>query len=203
VVSRFPDVAERSVRTYAASTLAFITEAGMVRRRSHDERPTVPPLYTARGAFRPRPKEIRLALTVTPNLLRGSSLELRPAVATALGVSPGQRRVFSNSHGDLSVAWRVSSTNGPSIGSLRLAAAAIAAGPSDTLVLAFRLDDAARDVTRISADVGGMQRLQPLLGRTVRNPAAALAASLHCRRAEVAAVLRKRGDQDLAELLDE
>jgi hypothetical protein len=36
----------------------------------------------------------------------------------------------------------------------------------------------------------------------VRTPAAALAASLNCPRADVAAVLRNRGDTDLAELID-
>jgi hypothetical protein len=37
----------------------------------------------------------------------------------------------------------------------------------------------------------------------VRKPAAALAASLNCRKAEVAAVLRRRGDDDLANLIED
>jgi hypothetical protein len=36
----------------------------------------------------------------------------------------------------------------------------------------------------------------------VRNPVAALAASLDCHREEVATVLRARGDHDLASSLD-
>ena len=99
------------------------------------------------------------------------------------------------------VAWRLSSTNGPSIGSLRAAALATAAELTDTLVLAFGLDDGSLHVARISAEVAGLERLGLLLGRTVRNPAAALATSLNCRRADVAAVLRGRGDDDLADLI--
>jgi hypothetical protein len=200
-VSTFPDVAENPVRTYAG-TLAFVTQAGTVRRRTDtDEWPPVPPLNTARGAFRNGPNEIRLAVTITHDLLRGSGLPMRLAVATALGVGPGQRRAFASQHGEVTVAWRLSSTSGPSIGSLRAAALATAAGLGDTLVLVFGLEHASLHVARIDAEVAGMQRLQQLVGRTVRNPAAVLAASLLGRRAEVAAVLPKRGDHELAELI--
>ena len=44
LLAAFPDVAESSIRAYL-STLEFITQAGMVRRRiSTDEWPPVPPL---------------------------------------------------------------------------------------------------------------------------------------------------------------
>lgn len=201
VVTRFPDVAEGSVRGYLG-TLAFVTAGGMVRRRNDtDAWPPVPPLRTARGAFRNGDNEIRLAVEVTVDLLRGSGLQLRPAVAAALGIDPGQRRVFTSSHGEVAVVWRLSSTNGPSIGSLRTAALATGAELKDTVVLVFRLDDASLTVTRISAEVTGRRRLSLLLGRTVRNPAAALATSLNCPRADVAAILRGRGDDDLADLI--
>jgi hypothetical protein len=200
-VTRFPDVAENSVRTYAL-TLAYITKAGMIRRRTQaDERPPVPPLNTVRGAFHNRPNQIRLAVTVTHDLLRGSGQQIRAAVAAALAVSPGQSRVFSSPHGDVTVSWRLSSTNGPALGSLRAAALATAASLGDTLLLVFSLENASLHAARIGDDVSGIQRLTQLLGRTVRTPAAALTASLQCRRAEVAAVLRKRGDRDLAELI--
>jgi hypothetical protein len=156
-----------------------------------------------RGAFHNGPNEIRLAVTVSHDLLRGSGQQLRAAVAAALGVTLGERRVFSSPHGDVTVSWRLSSTNGPALGSLRAAALATAAGPGDTLLLVFKLESASLHAARIGAEVSGVQRLTQLLGRTVRTPAAALTASLHCRRAEVAAVLRKRGDGDLAELISE
>ena len=75
-----------------------------------------------------------------------------------------------------------------------------AAELDDTLVLVSGLTTPHFDVARISAEVTGAERLRMLLGRTVRNPAAALASSLDCRQADVAAVLRARGDDDLADL---
>ena len=203
ILSRFPDVAENSVRAYISS-LAFICEGGMVRRRTDtDEWPSVPPLDTARGAFRNGGNEIRLAIPVTTDMLRGSGLQLRPAIAAALGVNPGQQRLFSSPVGQVGVSWRLSSTNGPSIGSLRSLATAHDATHRDTLVAVFRLDRSTLEAERIGADVTGIQRLRRLLGRTVRTPAAALAEGLDCRRAEVAAVLRRRGDDVLADLIED
>jgi hypothetical protein len=176
----------------------------MVRRRADtDEWPLVPALNTAPGAFRNGDNEIRLAIPVTIDMLRGSGLQLRPAAAAALEVSPGQQRVFSSPHGQVVVSWRLSSTNGPSLGSLRSSATANGATVGDTLVVAFRLEESTLDVERIGAEVAGVERLRRLLDRTVRKPAAALAASLDCRRAAVAAVLRRRGDDDLADLIED
>ena len=140
---------------------------------------------------------------MTADLLRGSGLQLRPGVAAVLGVGPGQRRVLTSPHGEAPVVWRLSSTNGPGIGSLRASALAAGAELADTLVLVFRLDDSSLHVARIRAEVTGLQRLPLLLGHDVRKPAAALAASLNCRQADVAAVLRRRGDDDLADLIPE
>jgi hypothetical protein len=201
--TRVPDVAESSIKTNLTS-LAFITEGGTVRRRGDaDGWPRVAPLYTVRGAFRNGHNEIRLATAVTGEVLRGSGQPIHPAVATALGVSPGQRRSFTSQHGPLEVAWRLSSTNGPSIGSVQAPAKSVDAAPTDTLILAFNLDEASLHVARIGAEASGIVRLQRLLGRSVRSPGAALAASLGCTRADVAAVLRKRGDADLADLVQE
>jgi hypothetical protein len=202
--TRFPDIAESSIKS-TLSTLAFVTEGECVRwRRATDAWPPVAPLRTVRGAFRHGHNEIRLAITPTSEALRGSGRPIHPAVATALGVTPGQRRSFTGPHGPLEVAWRLSATQGSTIGSVRVLAENVGAGPTDTLVLAFHLDDNSVHVTRIGADVAGVARLRPLLGRVVRSPGAALAASLECRRADVAAaVLRKRGDDDLADLIDD
>jgi hypothetical protein len=84
-----------------------------------------------------------------------------------------------------------------------LPATANGATLGDTLVVAFRLEESTLDVERIGAEVAGIEGLRLLLGRTVRKPAAALAASLNCRKAEVAAVLRRRGDDDLANLIED
>ena len=198
LLATYPDVAERSISSYL-STLEFITEAGMVRRRTAaDKWPPVAPLNTVRGAFRNGHNEIRLALPVTTEVLRGSGQAIHPAVAAAVGVAPGARRVFASPHGEVTVFWKLSSTSGANVGSLRAQAVAVEATTRDTLVLAFRLGDASLEVTRLGPDEGGMRGLRHLLGHTVRNPAAALAASLQCRRCEVTAVLRARGDHELA-----
>ena len=202
LLAAYPDVAESSVRTYL-STLEFITKAGMVRRRTAaDEWPSVPPLNTVQGAFRNGDNEIRLALPVTAEVLRGSGQAIHPAVAAAVGVTPGERRLFASPHGEVTVFWKLSSTTGANVGSLRAQAVAVGATTADTLVLAFRLDDASLEATRLGPNEAAMRRLQQLLGHTVRNPAAALAASLECRRGDVTAVLRARGDRELAALLD-
>ncbi|WP_233213602.1 hypothetical protein [Mycobacterium hubeiense] len=203
LVSRFPDVAESSIRVYL-NTLAFITEAEMVRLRTDaDEWPPVGPLHTARGAFRNGHNELRLAVTVTTEVVRGSSRPIHPAVATALGINPGQRRLFTSPQGPVAVTWRLSSTNGPNIGSLRQLAIATAAALTNTLVLTFRLDEASLEVARIDPEATGIQRLRQLLGCPLHNPVAAMAASLDCRPADVTKLLRGRGDQDLANLLQD
>lgn len=200
--ARFPDVAESSIRTNLTS-LAFITDGTTVRRRTDiDEWPPTPPLYAARGAFRNGRKEIRLAMAVNADVLRGSGRPIHPAVAAALGVTPGQRRLFTNPHGPVAVIWRLSSTNGPSIGSLRAPAKALDADLADTLLLVFNVDAQSLAVERIGAELSGVARLRRLLGHPVRVPAAALAAGLRCPRTDVAAVLRERGDGDLADLID-
>lgn len=201
LLATFPDVAERSISSYL-STLEFITEAGMVRRRTAaDKWPPVAPLKTVRGAFRNGRNEIRLAVPVTTEVLRGSGQAIHSAVAAAVGVAPGARRVFASPHGEVTVVWKLSSTSGANVGSLRAQAVAVEATTRDTLVLAFRLDDASLEVTLLGPDEGGMRRLRHLLGHMVRNPAAALAASLQCRPSEVTAVLRTRGDHELAACL--
>jgi len=93
--SGHPDVAESSVRSYLSAP-GFVIENGRVRRRTEaDGWPAVPPLNTCRGAFHNGRNEIRIALPVTFDVLRGSGQTLNPAVATALGIRPGQQRSFT------------------------------------------------------------------------------------------------------------
>ena len=76
ITAAFPDVAETSIRSYLSAP-AFVVDKGMVRRRTEtDGWPTVPPLNTARGAFHNGPNEIRVAVPVTFDLLRGSGQTL-------------------------------------------------------------------------------------------------------------------------------
>jgi hypothetical protein len=201
VLASVPDIDEQSIRL-CLNTLAFVIDGDLVRRRTDDDEfPPVEPLYTVRGAFTNGNNEIRLALTITDEMARGSSRPIPPAAAAAIGVLPGHRREFRGPHGDIGVVWRLSSTNGPNIGSLRPWVLATGAVPGDTLVLAFRLDDVSVAAERISADVTGLDRLALLLGAPVTDAGAALAASVGCPRDTLGQTLRERGDGDLADLI--
>ncbi|MGP4058543.1 hypothetical protein ACTWP6_27590 [Mycobacterium sp. 4D054] len=200
--SRYPDITESSIRSYLG-TLVFVLEKGVARRRTKaDEWPALQPLNAVRGAFRNGVNEIRVAHLVTSDLLRGSGQVVHPAVADAAGVFPGQQRTFTNAHGPVTVSWKLASTNGAGIGSLRAHAAALGADVGDTLVLAFGTNDASLQVVRLTAADAPKERLRKLLGHAVRKPAAALAAALDCRQEDVGAILRARGDDELAHLLD-
>lgn len=201
--ARYPDISESSIRSYLG-TLVFVLEKGVARRRTQADRwPALPRLNTLRGVFRNGPAEIRVAQLVTSEVLRGSGQTVHPAVADAAGVAPGQQRTFTGTHGPVTMAWRLTSTTGASIGSLRAHALALGATAGDTLVLAFRVNDASLEVVRLTGQDASETRLHKLLGHAARKPTSALAAALECRPQEVGAVLRGRGDDELADLLDE
>jgi len=200
--ARYPDISEASIRAYL-STLEFVVEKGVVRRRTKaDGWPALPPLNTVRGVFRNGANEIRVALPVTSEVLRGSGQTVHPSVADAAGVRPGRQRTFTSPHGSVTLSWKLASTSGVGIGSLRAHAVAVNAAPGDTLVLVFRVADGSLEVVRVGAGEAGKARLQKLLGHAVRKPAAALAAALDCRQEDVGALLRGRGDDGLAAMLD-
>lgn len=200
--TRYPDITESSIRSYLG-TLEFVLEKGVARRRTKADRwPVVPPLNTVRGVYRNGPNEIRIALHVTAEVLRGSGQTVHPAVAGAAGISPGEQRTFSSAHGRVTLSWKLASTTGASIGSLRAHAVAVGATAGDTLVLVLKLADVSLEVVRVRAEDAGKTRLHKLLGHAGRTPAAALAAALDCREEDVGAVLRGRGDGELAAALD-
>ena len=201
ITSAFPDVAEASVRTYMG-TQAFVVNEGTVRRRTEaDSWREIAPLSKARGAFRNGPNQIRLALPVTKDVLRGSGQPVHPAVAGALGVKPGQQRRFTGLT-DIVISWRLSSARGPSVGTLRPLATAVDAVEGDELVLVLNTKGATVDVARIAANDNLHQRLQMLIARPSPNPLSAIATSLNCRPEEVTTLLRQRGDTDLADQLE-
>lgn len=196
--ARYPDITEASIRAYLG-TLEFVVKNGVARRRtSADGWPALPPLNAVRGVFRNGANEIRVVLPVTADVLRGSGQTVHPAVADAAGVRPGQQRTFTSAHGPITMTWKLASTRGVGIGSLRAHAVAVDAAAGDTLVLVFRPAEASLEAVRVDAGEAATARLHKLLGRAVRKPAAALAAALDCRQEDVGAVLRGRGDDELA-----
>jgi hypothetical protein len=202
ITSAFPDVAESSVRTYV-STQAFIVKDNTVRRRTTaDSWREVAPLKKARGAFRNGPNQIRLAVPVTKDVLRGSGQPIHPAVAGALGLKPGQQRRFTGL-ADIVIRWQLSSPRGPSVGTLRLLASAVEAVEGDDLVLVLNSKGGTFDVGRIGAADNLHQRLQMLVARPSHNPLSAIATCLTCQPGEVTTLLRQRSDTELAaDLLD-
>jgi hypothetical protein len=202
IATDFPDVAEVSIRSYMKSP-AFTIEQGVVRHRTtSDPWPTIPPLNRARGAFRNGHNQIRLAIPVGADLLRGSGQPLPRPVAQALSVGPGQERLFTGPI-DAIVRWRISSAVGPMMTALRQLAAAIDARSGDTIVLAFNLKDSTLQAARIHAGETLHRQLVTLLGRPAQDPIAALSRSLDCTPSEVIDVLQDRGDNALACLLVE
>jgi len=198
VLASFPDIAEASVFSYT-HTLAFIIKDGIIRRRKAGDRwPKVPDLNSVRGAFRNGDNEIRLSIPVERELLRGSGLALPVAAAAALGIKPSGDRQFAGPQCIVRVTWPLTSTHGARVGSLREAAGVVSAKDGDTLVLAF--DTRARtfgvEVIRPDTPIG--QRMSRHLGhRDVTDTA--LSEALDCNPDNIERVLRRRGDDALAD----
>lgn len=203
LVSAFPDIAENSVKIYL-NTLAFVVEGRTVRRRNDsDGWPDMDEFKHARGAFRRSDNEVRLAVTVTRDVLRGSGFAIHPAVAKALGVLPGGRRTFTSPDGSPAVVnWRLWSTNGPDIGSVRPFATSTNAEQGDTLVLIFNLDENVVDAVNVPKSATSAVRLGGLFGVQSKDDLeTTLAAGLGCRPSELRSILRDRGDGDVSELI--
>ena len=203
VLATFPDVAETSIRAYLG-TLAFIVEDGVARRRTEaDPWPAVKPLHSARSGYLNGRSEVRHAIPVNHDLLRGSGQYLPAPVSAAVGVGPRQRRTFTSTTGQLTLYWDLDSTTGPHIGSLRKQAEAVNAVDGDDLILALRTLDDTFEVIRAVKDEPASVRLRKLLGRNTKKPVAALAAGLGCAPERVAEILRDRGEHAILELIKE
>lgn len=197
LTAAFPDVAESSIRSYLSAP-AFIIEKGKVRRRTkRDGWPAVAALNTVRGAFRNGPNEIRVALPVTFELLRGSGQTFAPALATALGIHPEQQRHFTGSLTDITLFWRENALNGASVGSLRGLATTLNATLDDTIVLIFNTEAGTVEATLLSAEHDNTTRLKSLLGTSADDPAAALAEALACTPEQLRPLLVRRGETQL------
>jgi hypothetical protein len=202
--ARYPDVSPKSTLRYLDS-LEFVVDRGVARRRTSGDGfpPPVGPLNAVRGVFRNGDNEIRCVRTCTEDLLRGSGQAIHAAVAQALGVTPSEHRTFHGPHGDVRVRWRTASSSGADLSSLRAYAHAIGARPGEILVIAFGVAAGTIEVRRVDAGPGTTRRLEQILGRTLRDRAAELAASLDCTREEIATVLARRGDHaSLRDLID-
>lgn len=203
ILAAFPDVSESSIRSYLG-TLSFILEDGVARRRTAaDPWPPVPPLHTARSGYLRGRNEVRIAIPVDHEVLRGSGQALPTPVAHAAGVGPGQRRTFTDATSQLTLYWDLDSTTGAHIGSLRLHAETLSAAAGDDLILVLRTVDDTFDVIRAPRDEPALARLRKLLGRTPKNPRTAVATSLGCAPELVGHILRRRGEHRILELIEQ
>lgn len=201
VIAVAPDVTAASVRKFM-STPGYVIENGMIRRRTAtDAWPKPAPPASSRRTFH-NGRQLRIALDIDGDLLRGSGVPLPPPVAFALGVAPGDRKVFTHATEEVLVQWRLSSNRGPTFGSLRRIVTSLGAVSGDALVLGFDRTDSSIEAIRIAVDAEPDQLLAGLLGRRVRDRRAGLARALRCAAEDVADILMRRGDADLVELLD-
>jgi hypothetical protein len=138
MMSTFPDVAESSIRSYLGVP-GFILQHGMVRHRTPtDPWPRWAPWNTHRGTYCKGRNHFRIAIPATRDLLRGSGQALKPSIAVALDVHPGEQRTFTGPH-DITIQWSPASTSGANFGSLRTIATNLDTHLGDTIVMAFNL----------------------------------------------------------------
>ncbi len=201
------NVADGSVRAYAAAPM-FVTDAdGYVRSRRPDEPyPVEDDLSGCRGVFRTGPHSISVLFGVDRDVLRGSGRSLLPAVAGALGVTPGNPRAFTHAAGEVLVTWPETSALGPSLGSTRALVATVGAEDGQRMRLDFdsELRTVAAERILQDADRSRNERLQSLTGLVIGDDAEVqLATAISSSPVNVRRVLAARGDVEVLHLLGE
>lgn len=198
ITDRF-SVAESSVRAYANAP-RFVTENGRVRLRT-DEPVEIdfPDALTVAGVYRPAPDRLRYLLAVISDTMRGSGRMVPAPVANALGVGPGEDRVYQSAAGArVRISWLMASPSGPNIGSVKSLAEETGARIGDRLALDFDLARLTVAATRVPAGAAGAERLRLALGADAGvRPLEALAAALRVEPGAVRETLRARRDADM------
>ena len=196
ITDRF-SVAESSVRAYANAP-RFVSQKGRVRVRTDEPvKLDIPDALTVAGAYRPSPDRLRFLLDVIRDTLRGSGRMVPAPVAAALGVGPGEERLFESETGArVRISWRMSSPSGPNIGSVKSFAEGTGAVLGDRLALDFDTARGTVEATRVPAGAAGAERLRLTLGEDAGDrPLEALAAALRVEPARVRETLRARNDE--------
>jgi hypothetical protein len=214
LVDRF-GVSENSVRSYV-QTPRFRVEGGMVRLRGpHELYEVVASIAETRGCFQLSPARVAWLLTVDADVLRGSGRSLPAAIAAFLGVRPGgERRLHlalqsQSTRTTVPVKWSLTSTGGPSIGSLRSLATFTKAACGSLLRVVFDRDlgtIVAARVNTVHLDrLDPSARITELTGLAVgeHDLIATLASALGVSGDAVRRTLRFRGDGHIADLLPE
>ena len=206
VVAQQFSVKESSVAAYSAAPM-FVVEDDVIRLRRDDEPFDIGEgLKQVAAVYRTAEHRISLLVVVDRDVLRGSGRPMSPAVAVALGVTPGGRRKFQYERRELTISWPPTSAFGPSLGSIRVLVERAGALKGERVRLDFDLEDeqvAAERVPIDLSDVDTTEALRLLTGiqADAADRALAVARAVDSPPANVRGVLKERGDTEALELL--
>lgn len=200
-------VAAGSVRVYAEAP-KFVIEDGWVRLRTAadalESRQTLP---STRGLYRRSPSSWAHVLHVDSEVLRGSGRSCPEVLARALSLNPGEECSFDSPAGPLRMTWPITSAFGPALGSTRALAVHVGAQAGDDLRIQFDLDRQTCQPFRIAEgllkdrDSGSSLRLITGLDLRDGELVEGVADGVGTSAAELVGVLRRRGDDQIADLL--
>lgn len=203
VITARVDVSPNSIVTYAAAH-PFITQAGIVRRRTrremrHPERRKG--LAQTRGLYR-LAKSVAYRLTITAEHTRGSGTPLPSALGEELDLLQAEKRdVPVRAGGTVTLSWR-----GPqiAIGSIRSEVQHLGLAIGDSAFLVFH-SDGSLDVTALQAASDELSQVAALTGGPTKGDVLeALADRIDSDASsivELAHAFAARGEHHLADLL--
>lgn len=200
-------VAAGSVRVYAEAP-KFVIEDGWVRLRTAadalEARQTLP---TTRGLYRRSSSLWVYVLHVDSELLRGSGRHCPEVLARALLLNPGEECTFASPAGPLRLTWPITSAFGPALGSTRALAVQVGAQLGDDLRIQFDLTRQTCEAVRIAPALlenrDSCSALRLLTGLELRDGelVEGVADGVGTSAAELVGVLRRRGEDQIADLL--
>ena len=167
VLSQRLDVAESSVRVYAAAPIFMKTASGALTLRPAG----VPFEFDEDLAASPacfwHEDHWSLRMPVTLDLLRGSGRSIPMQFAAYLGCRPGLNKDFATAWGEVKAVW-ATTTPGPSLGSVRPVLTAVDAEEGDLLFVCYRPGSADIDLRVVKRTLPGSspveQRIADELG---------------------------------------
>ena len=199
-------IREATTRAYLAAPM-FVVDDGNVSLRNHQNEPFrgSPALVRETpGIFHLGSGRVAKIITVTDDSHRGSGTNLTYAAGAVLELKVNEELTFSTRHGEtIRVTFPETSLMGPLIGSIRAIVQRLSGESGDILSLIF---DAGQQ--SVEARLTDARTIQPswdtiswLTGISPPVDLNHLATTLHCKREEVQAVLRSRGDESVIKAL--
>ena len=199
-------VVESTTLAYCSAPM-FLVEGESLRLRGLGDEPfqcDADQIWRTPGVFRLGPKRLGRLLKVDTDLIRGSGSSLTHAAGAILYVKVNDHLSFSNRSGDrVDITFPETSIVGPSIGSVRRIAEALAAKEGDNLTLI--LDRSDMSISTHLTDQKDTSPSWEIVGRLTGLPSpvnlSTLAGTLGCETGEVRSFLRARGDDVVLDCL--